>query len=108
MLQLLEPGQPFTVWHQLDGNNPAIGVIQRSITDYALLPEEILLNTELCTLLENAPAKALRWIKKCSPSENQPHHFCPLVHWDENKGEGLIVFIPDIPIDQLNRDTLFA
>ena len=108
MLLFFAPHTPFITWHQLEGNEPAIVVIQKSVRDYGSLPAEILKNTELCTLLQNAPAKALRWIKACAPAENQPHHFCPLVHWNQEKGEGLILFIPDIPIEQLNRETLFA
>jgi hypothetical protein len=108
MIRLLRPENPFSIWYQLDGDQPALGVIEKSVRDYGLLPDEILQNGELCDILENAPAKALRWIKACSPAENRPHHFCPLVHWDEAKGEGLILFIPEIPIDELNRETLFA
>jgi hypothetical protein len=108
MLLFFSPQIPFTIWHQLEGNQPAIGIIEKSVRDYGLLPEEILQNNELCTLLKNAPAKALRWIKTCPPAENRPHHFCPLVHWDETKGEGLILFIPDVPVEQLNSETLFT
>jgi hypothetical protein len=108
MLQLLPPENSFTVWHQLDGDEPALGVIEKSVRDYGSLPDEILDNEELCDILKNAPTKALRWIKACSPSENRPHYFCPLVHWDAQKGEGLVLFIPDLPVENLNKETLFA
>jgi hypothetical protein len=108
MIAFFHRNTPFTIWHQLEGNHPAIGVIEKSVRDYGVLPVEILQNHELCELLRNAPAKALRWIKACTPEENQAHHFCPVIHWDESKGEGLILFIPDIPIEQLNKNTLFA
>ena len=108
MLSFFAPQTPFTIWHQLEGNQPAITVIERSIRDYGVLPAEILQNRELCTLLRNAPAKALRWIKSCPPAENHPHYFCPLVHWNQTKGEGLVLFIPAIPMKELNRHTLFG
>jgi hypothetical protein len=108
MPNLLSPETPFTVWHQLEGNEPAIQTIKKSVQDYGTLPSEVLEDTELCELLANTPTKALRWIKSCSAQENHPHHFCPVVHWDQGNGQGLVVFIPNLSLEELNRETLFA
>ena len=108
MLNLFPSHAPFQVWHRLDGNQPALSVIEKSVKIYGTLPKTILDNQDLRALLAAAPAKALRWIKKCSPTENTSHYHCPIVYWDPQKDHGLVLFIPDLPIEKLNRETLFA
>lgn len=108
MLAYVTSTTPFSVVHQLDGNRPALAVVEKCANTFGTLPKTVLSNTDICQLLKKAPAKALRWIKSCPPAENVPHYHCPLIHWDQAKNQGLILFIPDVPIEKLDRQSLFA
>ena len=108
MISYITSNTPFSIVHQLEGNLPAITIVEKCANVFGTLPKRVLANTEVCELLKNAPAKALRWVKSCPPADNIPHHHCPLVHWDKAKEQGLVLFIPDVPIESLDRQTLFA